>query len=88
MSAEEVWWGDAVQAIPRPDDEPLTAPDIRARFPTPRPPLEWLKRYLGEMEESGDVEMFALGSLGMGNVGRWLHYRWTRKFMRDLGYDA
>ena len=88
MSAEDDWWGDAVAAVPGPNDEPMTVPDIRARFPAPRPPLDWLTRHLGALEESGDVEMFALGSLGMSNVGRWLHYRWTRRFFEQMGFDA
>ena len=88
MSAEEDWWGDAMEAVPGLNDEPMTAPDIRMRFPDPRPPLDWLKRHLGVLEESGDVELFALGSLGMGNVGRWLHYRWTRRFFEQMGFDA
>ena len=46
MSAEEDWWADALHAIPGLIDDPLTAPDIRARFPVPLPTLEWLKTYL------------------------------------------
>ena len=88
MSREEDWWGETLGAIPGPNDEPMTAPDIRARFPVTRPPLDWVKRYLGEMEKDGDVEMFALGSCGISNVGSWLHYRWTLKFYECMGFDA
>ena len=88
MSAEENWWGNAIGSVPGPNDEPMTVPDIRARFPAPRPPLDWLKKYLSVLEEAGDVEMFGLGYLGLGNAGRWLHYRFTIQFYKQVGMDA
>ena len=75
----------SVDAIPGPIDEPMNAIDIRMRFPEPRPTIEWVKQYLGEMEEAGDVSMYALGSCGMSNAGRWLHYRWAFKFYDMMG---
>lgn len=89
MSSEDDRWADALAAVPGPDDVPMTGPAIRARFPEPRPSLKWLKRHLGSLDEAGDVEMFGLGLeyRRRADPDNWLHYRWSRRFVRQLGLD-